>query len=63
MTLNAGWSKTILDRLAIVCPITNTERSFPFHVPIPEDAKLTGFIMVKPQGAHLCRRSGTKEMP
>ena len=33
--------------LAIVCPITNTERDFPFHVPIPEDGMLTGFIMVE----------------
>jgi len=33
--------------LAIVCPVTNTERGFPFHVPIPEDSKLTGFIMVE----------------
>ena len=32
--------------LAIVCPVTNTERGFPFHVPITEDSKLTGFIMV-----------------
>jgi len=33
--------------LAIVCPVTNTERGFPFHVPIPEDSNLTGFIMVE----------------
>jgi len=33
--------------LAMVCPVTNTERNFPFHVPIPEDSKLTGFIMVE----------------
>ena len=33
--------------LAIVCPVTNTERGFPFHVPIPKDSKLTGFIMVE----------------
>ncbi|MFO8089501.1 MAG: type II toxin-antitoxin system PemK/MazF family toxin [Desulfatiglandaceae bacterium] len=33
--------------LAIVCPLTNTERSFPFHVPLPKDSKLTGFIMVE----------------
>jgi mRNA interferase MazF len=33
--------------LAIVCPITNTDRGFPFHVPIPKDSKLTGFIMVE----------------
>ncbi|MFP4085007.1 MAG: type II toxin-antitoxin system PemK/MazF family toxin [Desulfonatronovibrio sp.] len=33
--------------LAIVCPITNTVREFPFHVPMPKDSKLTGFIMVE----------------
>ncbi len=33
--------------LAMVCPITNTERGYPFHVPIPPDSKLTGFIMVE----------------
>jgi mRNA interferase MazF len=33
--------------LAIVCPITNTERDFPFHIPIPKGGKLTGFIMVE----------------
>lgn len=33
--------------LAIVCPIANTERGFPFHVPLPKDSKLTGFIMVE----------------
>jgi len=33
--------------LAIVCPITNTDRGFPFHVPIPKDSKLTGFVMVE----------------
>ena len=43
-------SKDLFNRstgLAIVCPITNTERSFPFHIPIPKDSKLTGFIMVE----------------
>ncbi|MCA1795799.1 MAG: type II toxin-antitoxin system PemK/MazF family toxin [Desulfobacteraceae bacterium] len=33
--------------MAIVCPITNTVRGFPFHIPIPDDSKLTGFIMVE----------------
>ena len=33
--------------MAIVCPITNTERGFPFHVPVLEGRKLTGFIMVE----------------
>jgi len=32
--------------LAIVCPITNTDRNFPFHVQVDSDA-LTGFIMTE----------------
>ena len=31
---------------ALVCPITNTNRKYPFHVAIPESTKLSGFIMV-----------------
>ncbi|GAF73122.1 unnamed protein product [marine sediment metagenome] len=33
--------------LAIVCPLTKTERGFPFHVPVTENSSLTGFIMVE----------------
>jgi len=33
--------------VAIVCPVTNTDRGFPFHLPIPENRKLAGFIMVE----------------
>ncbi len=33
--------------LAIVCPLTNTDRGFPFHVPVPERSALTGFVMVE----------------
>ena len=33
--------------LAIVCPITNTRRDFPFHVAVADDETLTGFIMVE----------------
>ena len=33
--------------LAIVCPITNTRRDFPFHVAIADNAALAGFIMVE----------------
>jgi mRNA interferase MazF len=33
--------------LAIVCPITNTNRSHPFHVSVPTESSLTGFIMVE----------------
>ena len=43
-------SKDLFNRgtgLAIVCPITNTERGFPFHVPVPKSGNLTGFIMVE----------------
>jgi len=33
--------------LAMVCPITNTQRNFPFHVAIPANTGLTGYIMVE----------------
>jgi len=33
--------------LAVVCPITNTRRDFPFHVAVDNDAALTGFVMVE----------------
>ena len=32
--------------LAIVCPITNTNRSIPFHLSVPATSSLTGFVMV-----------------
>lgn len=43
-------SKDLFNRstgLAIVCPLTNADRRFPFHVPVPENSGLTGFIMVE----------------
>ena len=33
--------------LAIVCPITNTDRKIPFHLAVPDSSSLTGFIMVE----------------
>jgi mRNA interferase MazF len=33
--------------LAIACPITNTDRSIPFHLPVPSTSSLTGFVMVE----------------
>lgn len=33
--------------LAIVCPITNTKRNIPFHLPVPIRSSLTGFVMVE----------------
>ncbi|MFV1995772.1 MAG: type II toxin-antitoxin system PemK/MazF family toxin [Verrucomicrobiales bacterium] len=32
-------------RLAFCCPITNTDRDTDFHVPVPVDSGLTGFVM------------------
>ena len=31
--------------MAICCPITNTNRNMPFHVPISGRTSLTGFVM------------------
>lgn len=33
--------------LAIVCPVTNTDRNIPFHLPVPGSSSLTGFVMVE----------------
>ncbi|MEX0611730.1 MAG: type II toxin-antitoxin system PemK/MazF family toxin, partial [Pirellulales bacterium] len=33
--------------MAMACPITNTFRNFPFHVAIPTQSSLTGYIMVE----------------
>ena len=33
--------------LAIACPITNTDRRIPFHLPVPTASSLTGFVMVE----------------
>ena len=33
--------------LAMVCPITNTFRDIPFHVPMPDRSSLTGYVMVE----------------
>jgi len=43
-------SKDLFNRstgLAMVCPVTSTDRGFPFHVPVPENSRLTGYIMVE----------------
>jgi mRNA interferase MazF len=32
--------------MAIACPITNTDRHYPFHVAVGEDLAVTGFVMV-----------------
>jgi mRNA interferase MazF len=33
--------------LAIVCPLTNTARGFPFHVAVAGEPDVTGFVMVE----------------
>ena len=33
--------------LAIVCPVTSTDRHFPFHVAVVDSPSVTGFIMVE----------------
>ncbi len=43
-------SNTLFNRhtgLALVCPITNTNRHFPFHLGLPATSSLTGFVMVE----------------
>src|SRR5574337_45482 len=33
--------------LAIVCPVTKTDRGFPFHVGVPNEPNVVGFVMVE----------------
>lgn len=33
--------------LALVCPLTNTDRRFPFHVAVLDDPEVRGFVMVE----------------
>jgi mRNA interferase MazF len=43
-------SNTLFNRhtgLAIVCPLTNTDRQFPFHVAVVDNPEITGFVMVE----------------
>ena len=43
-------SKTSFNRrtgFALVCPITNTNRKTPLHVPISTSSSLSGFVMVE----------------
>lgn len=32
-------------KLAICCPLTKTRRGIPFHVPVPSQSGLSGFVM------------------
>jgi mRNA interferase MazF len=33
--------------LCFACPVTNTSRDYPFHVPVPGAAGVTGFVLVE----------------
>jgi mRNA interferase MazF len=33
--------------LAMVCPLTTTDRGYPFHVGVIDNPRLTGFVMVE----------------
>jgi len=48
--------------LCIACPITNTQRSYPFHVAIPEGQKVTGVIMVEQVKSIDFRSRGVKRI-
>ena len=33
--------------LAIVCPLTTSDRGYPFHIAVTDNLKVTGFVMVE----------------
>lgn len=54
--------------LALVCPVTQTRRGYPFHVAIPEGRGVTGFVMVEQiksvdYRARRAKRLGTAPQP
>lgn len=49
-------------RLAICCPITNTDRTTPFHVRVPPDSGLTGFVMCEQMKSIDYRARGIKRI-
>ena len=58
-------SKDLFNRntgMAIVCPVTNTKRDYPFHIPIPKGSKLNGFIMVEQVKSVDFRSRGAKRL-
>lgn len=54
--------------LALVCPLTNADRRFPFHLAVPATSSLSGFVMVEQvksvdytmRGAKFIRRAPTE---
>ena len=58
-------SKDLFNRstgMAIVCPVTNKKRDYPFHVPIPKGSKLTGFVTVEQVKSVDFRSRGAKRI-
>jgi len=48
--------------LCIACPVTNTQRDFPFHVSIPEGQAVTGVVMVEQVKSIDYRSRGVKRI-
>ena len=44
----------------MLCPVTNPRRDFPFHVPLPEETSVTGFVMVEQVKSIDCRARRVK---
>lgn len=49
-------------RLAMCCPITNTRRNTPFHVPVPPGSGLTGYVMCEQVKAIDFKARGMKKV-
>lgn len=48
--------------LCIVCPITRTDRAFPFHVRIPAGEDVEGCVMVEQVKSLDCRSRGMRRI-
>ena len=48
--------------MAIVCPITRTDRGYPFHVAVPPGQRVEGFVMVEQVRSIDFRARGAKRI-
>lgn len=46
LVISSSTYNKLCDGFAVVCPITNTDRHHPLHIPLADKCKTTGFVMV-----------------
>ena len=45
LVLSCGLFNRTVNQMPVLCPVTNTKKSFPFHIPLDGRTKTTGVVM------------------